>query len=696
MIVGGEPTGVDLAGEIAVDYLNKKITLVHKGYGLLEFLRVKASKKTLDWLQAKHVEVKLEQTINLEDVADGSKPKNQEFGSPSLMPDYLCLPSKSYSWTNYDDLDTDDVVPTDTGSPLPEEKQHSTPANTDAASNSMNSEENSVASAGVSIVQGQSSIVPENVISPKSQEKLCQAMKSTELPDDMDLFKCKEKLYFGEPAENTFSSTKSDVSDNKPSVHSQRATPIVQNIVYISPDRSLLKKKMLYEAYRSPSVKNEADEACRLHFTGQFRASIGSSSFREFLVRAYKLYVQIAKNYVPRTRYYVMATKIGYRSLLLSSNFSIKADYDTFYNLSASIRRWFKVLLDLLSNGYNVACLLPEKLVSNLLRRRNDRCLNLTPWVVAEAFSSIEDPFVIVCLGHVSPKIHVQCAIFVDLRKSREEIKSVLFSRNTTLSIQNPSKNDDDCGMIDEATCYRMLRSNLCVDPVDGGSKRVRRLNCRVLNELTYFINERKKESLREISEFVNGQFKESPNTFTLSVKSLFKKEMEKNLPTFTTACEDGILRGGEDITDLDGAFDKLNELLQAFVASPEEGENSVIEDVVDWLKCPWPDAKKFHKRYVVHSESHDAKNTKVKGPISNGDKTKQAARSNKAETSSSRKNSRKSKTQETSQGFMNLNVNATKRDHKRCKAKEVISYQETVRTKYGLGVGSDLHFRTP
>ncbi|GJT66323.1 FAD/NAD(P)-binding oxidoreductase family protein, partial [Tanacetum coccineum] len=149
MIVGGGPTGVDLAGEIAVDYLNKKITLVHKGYGLLEFLRVKASKKTLDWLQSKHVEVKLEQTINLEDVADGNA-------------DNVCT---------------------------------------------------------------------LQAISPNSQEKLCQAMKSTELPDDMDLFKCKEKLYFGEPAENTFSSTKSDVSDNKPSLHPQRATPIVQNIV---------------------------------------------------------------------------------------------------------------------------------------------------------------------------------------------------------------------------------------------------------------------------------------------------------------------------------------------------------------------------------------------------------------------------------------------------------------------------------
>ncbi|GKF86147.1 hypothetical protein Tco_0253974, partial [Tanacetum coccineum] len=119
--------------------------------------------KTLDWLQSKHVEVKLEQTINLEDVADGSKPKYQEFGSQSLMPDYLCLPSKSHSWPNCDDLDADDVVPANTGSPLPEEKQHSTPANTDADSNSMNADENFVASADVSIVQEQSSFVPENV-----------------------------------------------------------------------------------------------------------------------------------------------------------------------------------------------------------------------------------------------------------------------------------------------------------------------------------------------------------------------------------------------------------------------------------------------------------------------------------------------------------------------------------------------------
>lgn len=72
LIVGGGPTGVELAGEIAVDFPEKKITLVHKGHRLLEFLGPKASKKTLNWLQSKHVEVKLNQTVNLEDLPNGS------------------------------------------------------------------------------------------------------------------------------------------------------------------------------------------------------------------------------------------------------------------------------------------------------------------------------------------------------------------------------------------------------------------------------------------------------------------------------------------------------------------------------------------------------------------------------------------------------------------------------------------------
>nr|GEX96988.1 FAD/NAD(P)-binding oxidoreductase family protein [Tanacetum cinerariifolium] len=57
---------------------------------MLEFLGVEVSKKTLDWLQSKHVEVKLEQTINLEDVADGSKPYKTSAGE-TIKADYVFL-----------------------------------------------------------------------------------------------------------------------------------------------------------------------------------------------------------------------------------------------------------------------------------------------------------------------------------------------------------------------------------------------------------------------------------------------------------------------------------------------------------------------------------------------------------------------------------------------------------------------------
>lgn len=71
LIVGGGPTGVELAGEIAVDFPEKKVTLVHNGSRLLEFLGPKASSKTLDWLKSKKVEVKLERTVNLNNISDG-------------------------------------------------------------------------------------------------------------------------------------------------------------------------------------------------------------------------------------------------------------------------------------------------------------------------------------------------------------------------------------------------------------------------------------------------------------------------------------------------------------------------------------------------------------------------------------------------------------------------------------------------
>ncbi|XP_077230255.1 uncharacterized protein LOC143863472 [Tasmannia lanceolata] len=76
LIVGGGPTGVELAGEIAVDYPDKKVTLVHKGPRLLEFLGNeeflgnKASTKTLKWLTAKKVDVLLNQSVDLDSVSN--------------------------------------------------------------------------------------------------------------------------------------------------------------------------------------------------------------------------------------------------------------------------------------------------------------------------------------------------------------------------------------------------------------------------------------------------------------------------------------------------------------------------------------------------------------------------------------------------------------------------------------------------
>ncbi|XP_072987056.1 uncharacterized protein [Typha latifolia] len=73
LIIGGGPTGIELAGEIAVDYPDKKVTVVHKGSRLLEFIGNKASKKTMDWLSSKKVEVLLEQSIDLSSLSDTEK-----------------------------------------------------------------------------------------------------------------------------------------------------------------------------------------------------------------------------------------------------------------------------------------------------------------------------------------------------------------------------------------------------------------------------------------------------------------------------------------------------------------------------------------------------------------------------------------------------------------------------------------------
>ncbi|KAL0369488.1 UNVERIFIED_CONTAM: hypothetical protein Sangu_0266900 [Sesamum angustifolium] len=59
-------------GEIAVDFPDKKVVLVHEGSRLLEFIGPKAADKTLEWLKSKRVEVKLRQSVDLNNSSEGN------------------------------------------------------------------------------------------------------------------------------------------------------------------------------------------------------------------------------------------------------------------------------------------------------------------------------------------------------------------------------------------------------------------------------------------------------------------------------------------------------------------------------------------------------------------------------------------------------------------------------------------------
>ncbi|KAH9291606.1 hypothetical protein KI387_043200, partial [Taxus chinensis] len=66
----GRTTGVELAAEIAVDFPEKKVILLHGGSRLLEFVGEKASRKTLAWMKSHKVEVHLNERIDLESLTE--------------------------------------------------------------------------------------------------------------------------------------------------------------------------------------------------------------------------------------------------------------------------------------------------------------------------------------------------------------------------------------------------------------------------------------------------------------------------------------------------------------------------------------------------------------------------------------------------------------------------------------------------
>lgn len=73
LIIGGGPVGVELAAEIAIDYPEKKLTLVHNGPRLLEFIGLKASSKAFEWLKSKNVEILFERSIDTDSISEADK-----------------------------------------------------------------------------------------------------------------------------------------------------------------------------------------------------------------------------------------------------------------------------------------------------------------------------------------------------------------------------------------------------------------------------------------------------------------------------------------------------------------------------------------------------------------------------------------------------------------------------------------------
>jgi len=92
LIVGGGPTGVELAAEIAVDFPDKKVTIVHKGSRLLEYIGPKASRKTLRWLKSRKVDVKFEQSVDLDSFTNENRTYQTSVGE-SIEADthFLCI-----------------------------------------------------------------------------------------------------------------------------------------------------------------------------------------------------------------------------------------------------------------------------------------------------------------------------------------------------------------------------------------------------------------------------------------------------------------------------------------------------------------------------------------------------------------------------------------------------------------------------
>ncbi|KAI3737007.1 hypothetical protein L2E82_26999 [Cichorium intybus] len=225
--------------------------------------------------------------------------------SDSTIDDVVCMEARSPLMSANDDADLNSLN-SDNESLLPSNHDSEVNmSNCDYKTDIMSEVSEDKNSHDIEILKPERLPSTRKAISPTSQEKLCMAMKSTELLDDMDHYKCKEKLSFEEQPENKFSSANSDIEYNEPNVHlqqqqgkaavlmgpgyaaryprlstgcttvqgcsesaiafSQRQMHDIESLASklmseLNSMKAIVEEKLLFEAYRSPSLKNEADE----------------------------------------------------------------------------------------------------------------------------------------------------------------------------------------------------------------------------------------------------------------------------------------------------------------------------------------------------------------------------------------------------------------------------------------------------
>lgn len=88
LVIGGGPVGVEIAAEIITDFPKKKVTLLSRGPNLIEFLGKKAGVKTKKWFDKKGVEVILNDSVDVSDVAP---PDFETKGNVKIKADYYIV-----------------------------------------------------------------------------------------------------------------------------------------------------------------------------------------------------------------------------------------------------------------------------------------------------------------------------------------------------------------------------------------------------------------------------------------------------------------------------------------------------------------------------------------------------------------------------------------------------------------------------